>query len=249
MFNLHLHNHSEYISDYIRKWSNWEPLTSELVKELVLKIRPDVFVDAGANIGYFSLLASTLRTDMDTISIEPNDDNFNLLQKNILKNKLSDRITVHKCFLSDENDKSITLNIDPTNMGSISNRTFTQNNPSIPLRRQMTRSRTLDSFNMYDYKSMIVKIDVEEHECEVLTGMSDLFKRDIITHIIIEVSPKNNKKVIDILLSKGFTKVYVIGDGLIGQTIRNDTNHLCEKNNRPLIDFQSTHQTMIVVMK
>ena len=79
-FILNLHEGNEYISKYIRAYNCWEPLTTELILELFKQKTTDtVFVDIGANVGYFSMLAAS--KNIPVVAFEPVESNFSLLKK------------------------------------------------------------------------------------------------------------------------------------------------------------------------
>lgn len=57
-------------------------------------IRKDLFtcLDAGANIGFFSIACATWLPDITFVAIEPDEENYRLLCKNIYANKLENRV-------------------------------------------------------------------------------------------------------------------------------------------------------------
>lgn len=67
------------VTDWIRRHKNWEPhVTEDLLPHLQ---KGKIFVDAGAHIGFFSLLAS--RQGCEVIAFEPDPLNFKFLQLNM----------------------------------------------------------------------------------------------------------------------------------------------------------------------
>ena len=252
---FHLHPPGEYISDHIRRYDSWEPITSEILIELINKSdkKNTIFVDIGANIGYFSILMAL--QNITVIAIEPETSNYNLLTKNITHNNLQHLITPHKTFISNSNNTTFTLNIDPTNMGSVSNRFFTQNNPNIPLKSQSTTSKTIDSFlGLNPSNNIIVKIDVEEHELEVLQGMEQTLKLEKITYIIIELGPVYKKQIFDIFRKYNFNNIVLLGD-CKPRSIKHNTNYLSlHKHKISLNQFElykqnTTQQHLILIHK
>ncbi len=75
--------------------------TARCIRQL---LKPgDHFVDGGANIGYFTLMAAKIVGATGRVdAFEPQPDNRARLLANIQKNKLADRITVHPEALSDQ---------------------------------------------------------------------------------------------------------------------------------------------------
>ena len=90
--SLQLYVHGEqdqFVSRRIREHGVWEPYETSLVLRL---LQPgDVFVDVGANIGYFSVLAASLVGDAGKVfAFEPDPDNFQLLCANAELNGLDE---------------------------------------------------------------------------------------------------------------------------------------------------------------
>jgi FkbM family methyltransferase len=73
------------VSHQIQKHRIWEPYETSL---LVNHLKPgDVFLDIGANIGYYTILASAIVRDSGlVIAYEPDEENFRLLCENLALN-------------------------------------------------------------------------------------------------------------------------------------------------------------------
>lgn len=110
---MHLHsNQDQIISARLRAEKCWEPYETALT---IQHLKPgDVYVDVGANIGYYTLVAARcVGTTGRVISYEPDTDNFTLLNTNIALNALpqvqcfpyalSDHNATGKLFLSPDN--------------------------------------------------------------------------------------------------------------------------------------------------
>ena len=83
---MHIHGEQDqFVSRRIREEGIWEPYETSL---LLSMLRPgDVFVDVGANIGYFSVLAASVVGDDGAVfAFEPDPDNFRLLRRNVALN-------------------------------------------------------------------------------------------------------------------------------------------------------------------
>jgi FkbM family methyltransferase len=102
----------QIISAKLRKEKCWEPYETYLTLKHLQS--GDVYVDIGANIGYYTLLAAQKVGDQGkVIAYEPDTDNFSLLQHNIALNgfkhtqifqlALYDKNTEGELFLSDDN--------------------------------------------------------------------------------------------------------------------------------------------------
>ncbi|MBQ0797019.1 FkbM family methyltransferase [Zhongshania sp.] len=90
------------ISEKLRNEQCWEPYETHLV---VTHFHPGgVFLDIGANIGYYTLLASAIAgQEGQVIAYEPDVENFALLQENVSLNQL-DNVVLHPLALSDRNE-------------------------------------------------------------------------------------------------------------------------------------------------
>lgn len=100
---LQLYVHGErdrHVSLRLREEGVWEPYESSLLLSL---LRPgDVFIDAGANIGYFSVLAASVIGPRGRVfAFEPDPDNFRLLEANAALNDMADCITPVQAALSE----------------------------------------------------------------------------------------------------------------------------------------------------
>jgi FkbM family methyltransferase len=100
---MRVHGSSDtIISEKLRAEQCWEPYETQLVIEHFQA--GGVFVDVGANIGYYTLLASEIAGPKGTVlSYEPDAKNFALLQENVSLNDL-DNVTLHPLALSDRNE-------------------------------------------------------------------------------------------------------------------------------------------------
>jgi FkbM family methyltransferase len=138
-----------------------------------------LFVDVGANMGYFSLLWAGLNPRGRVIAYEAAPRNIKLVAHNIEQNGLADRITLvpkaagHKTGTVHFN----TGPIDQTGWGGISNDTSTDT-VEVPLVR--LDEELLDS--MID----VLKIDVEGADTWVLYGCEKLLKKRQIRKIFFE---------------------------------------------------------------
>ena len=100
-FHLELHPGAEYISDYIRKYGCWEPITTEVLIEVFNARKPNtVFVDIGANIGYFSFLAA--QQGIQVVAFEPVATNYGLFTKSIAINNYHKLVKTFMVPLSDK---------------------------------------------------------------------------------------------------------------------------------------------------
>lgn len=167
------------MAPYFIMHGDFIPDEAEILKKI---LKPGmVFVDIGANIGYFSLIAAKLVGSAGKIfAFEPDENNFSLLQKNInangyknitaIKKAVSDKVGTAKFYLEKENLCAHSLILKE-------NRDFTE-----------VETISLDDY-FKDKKIDVVKIDVEGMEPSVLSGMEHLIKSNESMAIITEYYP------------------------------------------------------------
>lgn len=171
-----------------------EPATTKIFKDIVK--RGDTFLDIGANIGYFSLLARTLIGPTGKIySFEPEPKNYDYLLKNIKVNKwdfeamnvavgdMNGDIDLFKCPYDSghhtiQQDKGITEYRKRSWL-----RFFT------PHKIERLKVPIVRIDNRIIMPVNVVKIDVEGSELEVLKGMKNLLARNENIKIIMEFFP------------------------------------------------------------
>lgn len=154
----------------------------------------DVFVDIGANSGYFTVLAA-LRTGARgrVYSFEPNPAVRRQLERHVELNAIADRVTISDLALADHDTDDVPLFVScwPENDGIASltpaaetvARGGLRADASIPV-----RVRTFDTWARSAGLARIdlMKIDVEGAEARVLSGMSETFSRQRPRRIICE---------------------------------------------------------------
>ena len=154
----------------------------------------DVFVDIGANSGYFTVLAA-LRVGARgrVFAFEPNPAVRRQLERHVELNAIADRVTVSDLALSDEDRDDVRLFVScwPENDGIASltpaaetlARGGLRADASIPV-----RVRRFDSWaqSVQLPRIDLMKIDVEGAEAKVLAGMSSTLARLRPARIICE---------------------------------------------------------------
>lgn len=219
-FNIKLHD-DEYISNSIRNNGYWDRCCTEVLNELFRTKTKVLFVDIGANIGYFTLMAASLKVPV--IAFEPIKANFELLQQSVEVNKFEQLVVAVNSALSDKKEQ-MQFNILSCNMGLCSSR-------EIPGKDKVetVSANTFDSFFtsvQYNNARVIVKIDVEEQEMKVLRGMRKSFEKGLIYIIIIEILDYS-KEMWDFFELYGFKYVINIGhDGSKAKEINLNSDYM-----------------------
>jgi FkbM family methyltransferase len=145
----------------------WEPDVTRAVRTLLRA--KDTFVDVGANIGYFSLLAAKhVGPEGRVIAIEPAPQNWALLEKSVIRNRF-ENVELHKVAAGSSNGTARLALPDRANGGSFS--LVPDARPGsfdVPL-------RTLDSV-IAGRPVHLVKLDIEGAEGPALDGMMQTLK-------------------------------------------------------------------------
>lgn len=175
--------------------------TREKPVEIMLRrlLKPgDIFVDVGANVGYYSLLAAKNKSFV--IAIEPAVSTFLVLKQNIRMNNFDGRIlTVNKCSWKEEGIIELKIPKGLYGLASIisENMKFKFVNYDVV---KVECIKLDDILSNYD-RIKIVKIDAEGAEYEILLGMMETMKK--IDVIILELS-RNISEVIRILKENNY---------------------------------------------
>ncbi|MEC9347372.1 MAG: FkbM family methyltransferase [Pseudomonadota bacterium] len=142
-------------------------------------LRPDdLFVDAGANAGSWTVLASGA-VGSRTVAIEPVPDTADRLERNIRVNDLALRVEVFRGGLSDAGGElRFTTDFDTVNRIARDG----EAGVALPVRR-------LDDL-LAGRVPALVKIDVEGHEARVLAGAPDLLGAPGLLAVIVETAPE-----------------------------------------------------------
>jgi len=157
------------IGSAIAKGVSYEPhVTALLRRELA---RGDTFLDVGANIGHFTMLAAHLvGPSGKVIAIEPMDKNLQLLYLAIEKNGFGN-IEVFPFGASDRSSL-VAIITDPNTSNALVQSAKSQRRPSL-----FAPTRTLDWMCAGLGRLDFVKMDIEGHEMFAWRGAKDLFAR------------------------------------------------------------------------
>ena len=153
--------------------------TNEMVF-LMHYLRPeDTFVDIGANVGVYSVLASGT-TGAKSLSFEPIPSTFASLKRNINYNNLQDKTELYNFGVGDKEETLVFSNsLDAINH-VITDSNYSGSVTEIPV-------KPLDQL-MENYSPNFLKIDVEGFEANVINGAVETLKRSELRVIIMETN-------------------------------------------------------------
>lgn len=163
-------------------------------------IKGDIVIDIGANIGKYTIYTANLvGVQGKVIAIEPFQETFDLLCKNIQENNLQERIVPLKLAIFDKKGKE---KIYFLNDASLTNSIVY----NITSDYQEVETDTLDSIIEtigIDHVDWL-KIDVEGSEYNVLLGAINTLKKNNLK-LIMEIFKVNKEKVVTLLTTLGYS--------------------------------------------
>jgi FkbM family methyltransferase len=140
----------------------------------------DTFLDVGANIAPYSLLATTV-SDVRAVAFEPNEAAYERARRNAEINGVVDRLTIVPAAVGDD-DGVARLSTDDWATNHLVQEGETLASVEVPLLR-------IDSYDAQHGLGSValMKIDVEGHELAVLRGAKKVLDRDQ-PALIVEVN-------------------------------------------------------------
>ncbi|EHB50612.1 methyltransferase FkbM family [Mycolicibacterium rhodesiae JS60] len=177
----------DIIGTYIWVFQEWEP---DLTRFIASRIgRGDVFVDVGANIGYYTLLAArSVGASGHSVAVEASPAMFDELRRNVSADEFGKRVRlVNKAAAAEPG--TLTMFAGPPGNAGMSTTLATRglNAESNVEALRLDQMLTVDEIA----STRLIKIDVEGGEPDVLAGMSHLIgslRPD--AEIVVELSPQ-----------------------------------------------------------
>jgi len=208
---------NKVIGRSIHAWGIFDIVVSEVLARLLAP--GATFVDAGANVGYMTVLgASFIGTHGTVIAFEPNVEVLTLLNRNadlLARNPRCASIRVVAAALG-ATAGSATLYAPSDYMG----------NEGIAHMVGVAGERalgevpvtTLDAEMGVNLRVDVLKMDVEGFELEVLKGAEALLASRRITHIVFEDHAAETSPVLPYLVARGY-QIYRLGYTLWGPDV------------------------------
>jgi FkbM family methyltransferase len=142
--------------------------------------RSDVIVDAGANVGLFTLLAAKVNPNAKVHAFEPNPNNIERFKINLKLNKADSRSEVHPYALG-ESEGIVQFYLPLQRISDVSS-VFSGHTRSFNDFEHISlsvQSVSLDAFFVNRTRKIdLIKIDVELYELQVLKGMRQILQTD-----------------------------------------------------------------------
>lgn len=190
----------------IPKWRastfwNKEPETITWIDRYLSKrTNINVFIDVGANIGIYSLYATSINRNIKAIAIEPVQETYFELIKNIELNKSSGQIEPINAALSFMEGSGKMIGSDGR-VGSSGAQLIIGESPFGSSVRTMTGDQIL---SRQVGSRAIVKIDTDGNGFDILSGFQKSFEKNLVESILVETTSANESQIEQILISNKF---------------------------------------------
>lgn len=211
-FKLYIHKGEDLLSDSLLISKQYEPVETKVIKNLVKE--GDFVVDAGANIGYYTILLSKAVGPYGRVyAFEPGKEYFDLLERNIKENDCKNVVLINKALSDREGIIKFYINEKDKASSSI-----------LDKMKESVKEVTVDGTTLDNEvleKINFMKMDIEGAELNALIGGSKLLQS--CEKMVIEV-PEKRKDFEDIsqLLTENKYKIERLDEG----------NILCVKKNK-----------------
>jgi FkbM family methyltransferase len=208
------------IAPWLLMHGEWEPEETELVKKL---IKPgDVFVDAGANLGYYTLLAVRVGASQ-VYAFEARESTYELLGKNVIINWMSSVVRCeHLAVFSHTTDLEFFVRDSHPGNGRIG----VSSPDQLKKGSDTARKVTVHAVSLDDYfadkpgKIDLLKVDVEGAEPAVFQGARRVLTENRNIRVLCEWSPdqmattqQNPETLVDLWAELGF-RAFALHTGL-----------------------------------
>jgi len=160
---------------------------------LVRALRPgDVFVDVGAHIGYFSMMAANLVGPSGAVfSVEPEPGNFDRLKRHAIENGFQQIEAFNLAFAAEASETTFHLNADNDGGHALWNPGLHPFNLRTRTAPQLIRVRTatLDTFKAIGQRpARVIKLNTEGAEHQILRGASRLLGQRRTPFVVCDVN-------------------------------------------------------------
>jgi FkbM family methyltransferase len=230
--DLYAHAADAFVTPYLQQDRLWEPGETAIIAD---RIAPgSVFIDIGAHIGYYTVLAARLTGYAGlVIAFEPEPGNFELLLANVALNRLPNVVCFPLAVSNVNGKKRLFLSEDNTGDHRLAPPAGS-NRPDLDVR--VVR---LDEFTALPPTVDFVKIDVQGAEHLAIEGMCGLLKASAEACLSVEFWPhgiraygSDERRVLAYYRTLGFELALQDDDVPATKAVDDATIlNLCEKKN------------------
>jgi FkbM family methyltransferase len=169
----------------------------------------DILVDIGANVGMYSIYAAVEHA-LSVVSVEPESQNYALLNENIYRNKVSNLVIAYPYAMGSERGHDLLHLSQWGAAGSChaAGEKIAFNGEGFePRFSQGVIKTTLDDLFSPNADSRLhIKIDVDGFEPKVVQGAQQLISLGCIKSMLIEINENlvSHRELVDLLCGEGF---------------------------------------------
>ena len=177
-------NRRDIIGRHIAKYGTHEPLLTQWISEHLATSPRGIFVDVGANLGWYAVHAAKHEAVETVVAFEPDQFNASLLGRNLSLNGI-DNVIVRTCAVGAQRGSVRLHQYKGSNRGRHSVLAdYGHGSQMVPITDLDTELATL---GLADRPILIMKIDVEGYEPEVVAGAKQALARAGV--VVVEHSP------------------------------------------------------------
>ena len=217
-FRMYVRLNDNFIGAHIAREYSYEPHVSRVVSELLSE--GDTFVDVGANIGYFAMLAGSLVGPTGrVVAFEPNPANCELVSRSIEANEFAGRVELHPAAVAEKRMQLhfVTPGVDSNGRLATSAEEAAEES-GLPSIQAVTLDETLADLERID----VIKLDVEGAEARAWQGMQAIIARHR-PALVFEFSPILLRQTSDVEaaeflaeIQSGYNLFIIPPDGKVG---------------------------------
>lgn len=152
----------------------------------------DGFVDIGANVGTYTILAAGV-VGAQSVAVEPVPNTFSRLQRNVRVNDLGDRVRAHQVGVGKIDGGELKFIADQDTTNRVAEDGYAGRTVQVPI-------RSLDSL-LAGFESVLWKVDVEGFEEEVLAGAGTVLDAPALLAVQLEAG---SQRIWEIMEQHGF---------------------------------------------
>jgi len=180
-------NISDLIQETILLEDNWDPILTGFLQENLSD--GNVFIDVGANIGYFTLIAAKcVGPGGMVLAIEPGPATANVLRQNLLRSRLTNVVVEEVACSDSDAPERLILHI-PTGH-NVARASLSERNAGPGVTAEVVSTTVDQLVEKHNLRRVdLIKVDVEGAEFGVFRGMNQTLAR-FRPSIVTELDPE-----------------------------------------------------------